>query len=56
MPVSPTAMQLAAVSVLRQAARAGFEDGERLLKDPDFDALRQRKDFLKLQRDLAGPR
>jgi WD40 repeat protein len=45
-----------ALSVLRQAAQSGFKDGEHLLKDPDFDALRQRKDFLQLERDLAGPR
>jgi hypothetical protein len=45
-----------ALSVLRQAAQSGFKDGELLLKDSDLDALRQRKDFLQLQRDLAGPR
>jgi hypothetical protein len=45
-----------ALSVLRQAAQSGFKDRELLLKDSDVDALRQRKDFLQLRRDLAGPR
>ena len=44
-----------ALSILRQAAQAGFKGGEQLLEDPDLNALRQRTDFLELQRDLAGP-
>jgi serine/threonine protein kinase/WD40 repeat protein len=43
-----------AVALLSQAVAAGFKDGEQLRKDPDLDALRQRKDFLQLQRDLDG--
>jgi hypothetical protein len=42
-----------AVALLRQAAAAGFTDGEHILKDPDLDALRRRKDFLDFLWDLA---
>jgi hypothetical protein len=45
-----------AVSLLRQAAKAGFKDGESLLQDPYLEALRHRQDFLLLQRDLVAPR
>ncbi len=42
-----------AVALLRQAAIAGYRDGEHFLKDPDLDALRRREDFIQLLWDLA---
>lgn len=43
-----------AVALLRRAAVAGDVDGQRLLTDPDFDALRGRKDFIDFLWDLAN--
>jgi hypothetical protein len=45
-----------AMTLLRQAADAGYKDGQRVLKDPDLDALRRRKDFLDFLWDLADTR
>ena len=42
-----------AVALLRQAAIAGYRDGDHFLKDPDLDALRRREDFIQLLWDLA---
>jgi hypothetical protein len=42
-----------AVALLRTAAKAGFQDGQLLLKDPDLNALHGRKDFMDLLGDPA---
>jgi serine/threonine protein kinase/WD40 repeat protein len=43
-----------AVALLRQAVKAGWTDGEQIRKDPDLDALRGRKDFVRFLRGLKG--
>jgi hypothetical protein len=45
-----------AVTLLKQAVTTGYKDGDSLLKDPDLDALRRRKDFAQLLWDLADTR
>ncbi len=42
-----------AVDLLRKAVKADFLGGELLRVEPDLDALRGRKDFMDLLRDLA---
>jgi serine/threonine-protein kinase len=42
-----------AVAALRDAVKAGWRQ-RRELKEPDFDALRTREDFRKLQKELEG--
>jgi hypothetical protein len=41
-----------AMTLLRQAAAAGYKDDQRVLKDPDLDALRGRNDFRELLKML----
>jgi hypothetical protein len=43
-----------AVAVLRRVAQAGYRDIEKIERDEAFTALRERPDFQKLVRDLAG--
>ncbi len=42
-----------AITLLREAQAAGFKDNDRLKKDPDLEALRSHKDFLKLLTELG---
>ncbi len=42
-----------AVALLRQAVAAGYRNGPHIRRDPDLNALRRRKDFLDLLRDLT---
>ncbi len=39
---------------LRQAVAAGYQGGDPLKKDKDFDALRDREDFQKLLANLQA--
>jgi hypothetical protein len=41
-----------AVTLLRQAAAAGFKDSQSALKDPDLEGLRPRKDFMDFLKEL----
>jgi tetratricopeptide (TPR) repeat protein len=43
-----------AVSLLRQAMRAGYKDVEHMKKNADLDPLRSRDDFQKLIAEMAG--
>jgi WD40 repeat protein len=45
-----------AVALLRQAVKAGYKDAQHLKIDPDLDALRRRKDFLQLPKEMDGKR
>jgi hypothetical protein len=38
-----------AMSLLRQAVAGGFRDADRIKRDKDLDALRDRDDFRKLE-------
>jgi len=43
-----------AVALLRQAVKAGYNNGQHLGKDPDLDALRSREDFRALLKGLTS--
>jgi hypothetical protein len=43
-----------AMDWLRKAVAAGYRDAAHMAKDPDFDVLRKRPDFIKLMADLAA--